>query len=146
MAHRLIVQGLRQKCKLRTTILLFIFKTAIVIGQSAVFSVKYKTIKFPPTKEGEVLKFSYQVKNTGKAPLEIYSADTECSCTDVILPADKILPGQFGIIQVVFDTKGKYYFQNRIIYLNTNSRRRRELVRFKVFIEPSPERELEKNP
>ena len=108
--------------------------------------MKYKTIKFPPTPEGEVLKFSYEVKNTGKAPLEIYSAETECSCTDVILPADKILPGNFGTIKVVFDTKGKYYFQNRHIYLNTNSRRQKELVRFKLFVEPSPDRELEKDP
>ena len=138
---------LLQKCNLRTTTLLFILlKTAIVIGQSAVFSVKYKTIKFPPTQEGEVLKFSYEIKNTGKAPLEIYSAETECSCTEVILPQDKILPGQFGIVKVIFDTKGKYYSQNRLIYLNTNSRRQKELVRFKVFVEPSPERELEKDP
>ena len=108
--------------------------------------MKYKTIKFPPTQEGEVLKFSYEVKNTGKAPLEIYSAETECSCTDVILPTDKILPGNFGTIKVVFDTKGKYYFQNRHIYLNTNSRRQKELVRFKVFVEPSPDRELKKDP
>jgi len=108
--------------------------------------VKYKTIKFPPTQEGEVLKFSYEVKNTGKAPLEIYSAETECSCTEVILPVDKILPGNFGIVKVIFDTKGKYYSQNRLIYLNTNSRRQKELVRFKVFVEPSPERELEKDP
>ena len=136
-----------QKCNLKHTILLLIlFKTAIVFGQSAVFSVKYKTIKFPPTQEGEVLKFSYEVKNTGKAPLEIYSAETECSCTDIILPTDHILPGNFGTIKVVFDTKGKYYFQNRPIYLNTNTRRQKELVRFKVFIEPSPERQLEKDP
>ena len=136
-----------QKYNLRNTILLFIIiNTAVVFGQSAVFSVKYKTIKFPPTQEGEVLKFSYEVKNTGKAPLEIYSAETECSCTEVILPVDKILPGHFGIVKVVFDTKGKYYSQNRLIYLNTNTRRQRELVRFKVFVEPSPERELEKDP
>ena len=121
-------------------------KTAIVFGQSAVFSVKYKTIKFPPTQEGEVLKFSYEVKNTGKAPLEIYSAETECSCTEVILPTDQILPGHFGIIKVTFDSKGKYYSQNRLIYLNTNSRRKKELIRFKVFLEPSPDRELEKDP
>ena len=123
-----------------------LLKTAFVIGQSAVFSVNYKTIKFPPTREGEVLEFSYEVKNIGKAPLEIFSAETECSCTKVILPTDKILPGCFGLVKVVFDTKGKYYSQNRLIYLNTNSRRRRELLRFKVFVEPSPKRTIEKDP
>lgn len=112
----------------------------------AVFSVKYKTIKFPPTKEGEILSFSYEVKNTGKIPLEIYSSETECSCTDVILPSESIPPGGFGNIKVVFDTQGKYYFQNRMIYLNTNSRKKRELVRFKVYIEPDPSRQLDQNP
>jgi hypothetical protein len=138
---------LLQKCNLRNTFLLILFfKTAIVFGQSAVFSVKYKTIKFPPTQEGEVLKFSYEVKNTGKVPLEIYSSETECSCTEVTLPTEAIPPGHFGSVKVVFDTKGKYYFQNRIIYLNTNSRREKELVRFKVYVEPAPERKLEKDP
>tara|TARA_B100001287_G_scaffold181440_1_gene153005 strand:- start:1191 stop:1610 length:420 start_codon:yes stop_codon:yes gene_type:complete len=138
---------LLQKINLRYLAFLIIaFNTAVVPGQKAVFSVKYKTIKFPPTQEGEVLKFSYEVKNTGKAPLEIYSSETECACTEVILPKDQILPGDFGIIKVIFDTKGKYYSQNRLIYLNTNSRRKKELVRFKVFVIPSPERELENEP
>lgn len=137
---------LLQKCKLRSTVvLLILFKTALVFGQAAVFSAKYKTIKFPPTPEGEVLKFSYEIKNTGKAPLEIYSSETECSCTEVVLP-EKILPGQFGTIDVVFDTKGKYYFQNRLIYLITNTRKEKELVKFKVYVEPSPERGLDKEP
>ena len=42
-----------------------IFKTALVFGQVAVFSAKYKTVKFPKTKEGEQLKFSYEIKNKG---------------------------------------------------------------------------------
>jgi len=144
---QLIVQVLPQKCKLRSTLLLIIlFKTALVFGQVAVFSVKYKTIKFPNTAEGEVLKFSYEIKNNGKSALEIYSSETECSCTEVTLPSEKILPGEFATIKVVFDTKGKYYFQNRMIYLNTNTRKGKELLRFKVFVEPDPERVFPKDP
>ena len=137
----------QQKCNLKVQLLLILLcKTALVFGQAAVFSVKYKTIKFPPTPEGEVLSFSYEVKNTGKIPLEIYSSETECSCTDVIIPTESIPRGGFGTVKVIFDTQGKYYFQNRMIYFNTNSRKKRELVRFKVYVEPDPKRQLDQNP
>ena len=119
-------------------LILIVLKTAFVFGQVAVFSAKYKTVKFPKTPEGEQLKFSYEIKNKGKAPLELYSWEAECTCTDVILPSEPILPGQFGTIDVVFDTNGKYFFQNRIIYIETNSRKKKELLRFKVFVEPKP--------
>ena len=104
----------------------------------AVFSAKYKTVKFPKTPEGKELKFSYEIKNKGKAPLELYSSESECSCTSVSLPEQKIMPGEFGTIDVVFDTNGKYFFQNRIIYIHTNTRKKKELLRFKVFVEPKP--------
>jgi hypothetical protein len=124
-------------------LILIVLKTAFVFGQVAVFSAKYKTIKFPKTPEGEQLNFSYEIKNKGKAPLELYSWEAECTCTDVILPSDPILPGEFATIDVVFDTNGKYFFQNRIIYIKSNSRKKRELLRFKVFVEPKP---LEEKP
>ena len=104
----------------------------------AVFSAKYKTVKFPKTKEGEQLKFSYEIKNKGKAPLEMYSWEAECTCTYVILPTEAINPGEFATIDVVFDTNGKYFFQNRLIYIQTNTRKKREVLRFKVFVEPKP--------
>jgi len=124
-------------------LVLIVLKTAFVFGQVAVFSAKYKTIKFPKTPEGEQLNFSYEIKNKGKAPLELYSWEAECTCTDVILPSDPILPGEFATIDVVFDTNGKYFFQNRIIYIKSNSRKKRELLRFKVYVEPKP---LEEKP
>jgi len=119
-------------------LILIVLKTAFVFGQVAVFSAKYKTIKFPKTPEGELLSFSYEIKNKGKAPLELYSWEAECTCTDVMLPTEPILPGQFATIDVIFDTNGKYFFQNRIIYIKSNSRKKRELLRFKVFVEPKP--------
>ena len=122
----------------RLILILIFLKTALVFGQVAVFSAKYKTVKFPKTKEGGQLKFSYEIKNKGKAPLELYSWEAECTCTDVILPTEAIKPGEFATIDVVFDTNGKYFFQNRLIYIQTNTRKKREVLRFKVFVEPKP--------
>tara|TARA_B100001287_G_scaffold182256_1_gene153703 strand:+ start:115 stop:510 length:396 start_codon:yes stop_codon:yes gene_type:complete len=121
-----------------TLLIIIVLKTALVFGQVAVFSPKYKTIKFPKTLEGKELKFSYEIKNKGKVPLELYSSETECSCTTVKLPDEKIMPGHFGTIDVLFDTNGKSFFQNRIIYIHSNTRKRKEILRFKVFVEPKP--------
>ena len=49
---------------------------------------------------------------------------------------EAIKPGEFATIDVVFDTNGKYFFQNRLIYIQTNTRKKREVLRFKVFVEP----------
>lgn len=110
--------------------------TAPVLTQRAVFYAANKTIRFPKTTEGEKLKYRYVVKNTGKAPLEFYGFEAECTCTDVTLPKESIKPGDQAFINVVFDTNGKYYFQDRIIYLSTNTRKKREKLRFKVFVTP----------
>lgn len=104
--------------------------------QRAVFYAPNKTIKFPKTREGEQLKYRYIVKNIGKAPLEFYGFEAECTCTEVTLPTNAIKPGEQDFIYVTFDTKGKYYFQDRIIYLSTNTRKKIEKLRFKVFVIP----------
>lgn len=117
-------------------ILLSILITAPVFTQRAVFYAPSKTVRFPKTKEGEVLKYRYIVKNIGKAPLEFYGFEAECTCTEVTLPKGSIKPGDQDFIDVVFNTNGKYYFQDRIIYLSTNTRKKREKLRFKVFVIP----------
>jgi hypothetical protein len=54
------------------------------------------------------------------------------------LPEGQIAPGQQGRIEVSFDTNGKYYFQDRIISLETNTKRKHEKLRMKVYVEPKP--------
>lgn len=105
-------------------------------AQSAVFSVPYRTAKFPKTSEGKIIHSTYLVTNKGKSPLIIYSSETECSCTEVELPASPIEPGNTGKIEVYFNTSGKYFYQDRLITLTTNSRKRVERLRLKVFVIP----------
>lgn len=122
---------------MKATLLIFTFLiTALGFGQVAVFNVKYPTVKFPKTKEGTKLNFIYEFSNDGNTPLEFYSFETECTCTEVELPNSAIPPGEKGRITVNFDTNGKYYYQDRTIYLITNTKRKREKLRFKVFVEP----------
>jgi hypothetical protein len=110
--------------------------TAAAFGQSAVFSVNYRIAKFPKTQEGRILHYTYIVTNKGKVPLTIFEAQTECSCTEVILPKKPIAPGEKDRIEVFFDTNGKYFFQDRLIILKTNTRRKKEKLRLRVFVVP----------
>jgi hypothetical protein len=122
---------------LKTPIVLFIILiTAPVLSQRAVFFAANKSIRFPKTNEGEILKYRYYVKNIGKAPLEFYDFEAECTCTEVNLPSKPINPGEGEFIDVTFNTNGKYFFQDRVIYLATNTKRKREKLRFKVFVVP----------
>ncbi len=129
----------QQTINLKTAFLVFtLFITAIGFGQVAVLNFKYQTVKFPKTNEGAKLHYIYEFSNDGKADLEFYSFEAECTCTEVKLPNSPIKPGESGRIEVSFDTNGKYYYQDRTIYLLTNTRKKREKIRFKVFVEPKP--------
>ena len=122
-------------------LLIFTFQNK-VLAQYPVFYTKYSTIKFPKTDEGVQLTYLYKITNKGDAPLEIYDFEAECSCTKVMLPEKPIEPGKTGEIVVVFDTNGKYFYQDRTIFLKTNTKRREEKLRFKVFVKPKEENRM----
>ena len=115
--------------------------SAFCHSQKAAFYVKKKTITFPKTQEGEQLKYRYRIYNTGKEPLIISSYETECSCTQVILPEKEIDPDDFDFIEVRFDTNGKYYYQDRKINLIANTKKKRHYLRFKVYVVPKKKNE-----
>jgi hypothetical protein len=121
-------------------IALIILKSAIGFGQSADFFVEKPLHKFPKTVEGPVLEHTYTVTNQGTAPLIISEYKVACPCTKVVLP-DTIAPGASAEIKLTFDTKGKYYQQDRKIILFTNSKKPIQELRFKVYVIPKDESE-----
>jgi len=120
-------------------IIIIALNSALVFGQEAEFSINKAVYKFPKTAEGILLKHTYLVTNTGDAPLIILDYKVSCSCTKVILPTKPILPGETFDLVVTFDTNGKYNFQDRIIYLKTNTKKQSHKVRFKVNVIPKDE-------
>ena len=113
------------------------FKTALGFCQEAVFNVKYPVVKFPKTQEGIRRNYVFEFTNTGSEPLEFYSFEVDCPCIEVTIPKYPIKPKEEGRIEVVFDTKGKLYHQDRAIFLITNTSRKREKLRFKIFVVPN---------
>lgn len=116
--------------------LIILVNSALGFTQEAEFSVKGGAHKFPKTNEGEVLEHTFVIKNKGKSPLKIYSYQVECDCTKAVLPESEIAPGSQAFVKVTFDTEGKAYFQDRLVLLTTNTKRKTEKLRFKVNIVP----------
>jgi hypothetical protein len=119
-------------------VLILLMNSAIGLGQSAEFFVKERLHKFPKTLEGVQLKHTYEISNTGKAPLIISSYKVACPCTKVTLPGP-IQPGETGYITLAYDTNGKSYVQDRKIILQTNTLKGEEYLRFKVYVIPNEE-------
>ncbi len=117
-------------------LIILILNSALGFTQEAEFFVKGSTYKFPDAKEGEQLEHVFTVTNTGKKPLLISAYTVECSCTKAYFPKDPIPPGGSSQLKITFDTEGKSYFQDRIVYFTTNTKRKKEKLRFKVFVSP----------
>ena len=127
------------RMRLFFAIIIIALSSALGFGQAAEFSIDKAVHKFPKTYEGVLLEHEFKLTNTGDAPLIISDYKVECSCTKAYLPNNPILPGESFLLKVTFDTKGKYNFQDRIIYLKTNTKKKTEQLRFKVNVIPKNE-------
>jgi len=110
--------------------------STVVFSQSAKIDVDKATVKFEKTVEGKLLEHFYLVTNTGTAPLIISDYKVSCPCTKILLPTEPILPGETFKLKLTFDTKGKYYQQDRAIYLQTNTIKGTFKLRMKVNVIP----------
>lgn len=125
--------------RLYFAIIIIAFSSASGFGQMAELSIDTPVHKFPKVYEGVVLEHTFVITNTGEAPLLISDYEVECSCTHAELPKQPILPGDSYNLKITFDTKGKYYFQDRIIYLKANTKKQSHSLRFKVNVIPKNE-------
>lgn len=80
---------------------------------------------FGEVEYGEIMKYTFKVKNLGEAVLEIKRVATSCACTKAEIVKEKINPGEETELLVTYDTgamsgphgKGS---QERIIYVKSN--------------------------
>ena len=70
--------------------------------------------------QGESVKYAFKFTNTGSDPLIITSAKGSCGCTVPEWPREPIAPGDNGVIDVKFNSKGKKGKQNKRVTLITN--------------------------
>ena len=76
---------------------------------------------FGTVDDGEKVRHTYKFKNTGNEPLIISSAKGSCGCTVPKWSSDPIAPGQTGVIDVEFDSKGKPGKQTKRVTVTANT-------------------------
>jgi hypothetical protein len=91
---------------------------------------------FGTVKEGQVVEYTYTVKNTGEAPLIIQNAQPSCGCTAPDWTKEPIPVGGTGFVKAKFDTNGKPNIQNKSITVTANTWPKQTVLRFKAMVTP----------
>jgi hypothetical protein len=94
------------------------------------------THDFGVIKEGDVVNYSFSVKNTGEAPLLIENARPSCGCTVPDWTKTPIPPGGTGFVKVKFDSNGKPGMQNKNITVSANTWPAQTVLRFTANVTP----------
>jgi hypothetical protein len=81
--------------------------------------------------QGEMVKYSFRFTNTGYADLLISKVSTSCGCTVGNFPKNPIPPGESGLIEVIFDSRGRKGFQNKTITVLSNTSPNKTMLRIK---------------
>ncbi len=90
-------------------------------GPTTVMKFEHTDFDYGTVKEGEKVSHTYTFTNTGNEPLIISSAKGSCGCTVPKWPSEPIAPGAKGVIDVVFDSKGKPGKQAKRVTVNANT-------------------------
>lgn len=72
--------------------------------------------------EGEQAAFTFKYKNTGTADLIIKDAYSTCGCTVPDYSKEPIKPGEYGKLEVVFNSAGRRGMQYKRITLKLNTK------------------------
>jgi hypothetical protein len=91
---------------------------------------------FGKIKEGDVVEHTFQVTNTGDAPLIIQNASASCGCTVPDWTKTPIEKGGKGFVKATFNSSGKSGVQNKTITLTANTWPKQAVLRFKANIIP----------
>jgi hypothetical protein len=106
--------------------LLTLFAFAVVFNVQAqvagpVITFTESSVNFGDLTQGDKVSHTFQLKNTGTAPLIISNVAATCGCTVPSWPKDPIAPGQSAEIQVSFNSAGKVGAQNSVVRIYSNA-------------------------
>ncbi|MBP6624670.1 MAG: DUF1573 domain-containing protein [Chitinophagaceae bacterium] len=97
-----------------------------------IFSFVEETHDFGTLKEGPVVSYDFEFKNTGKEPLIIQSCSASCGCTTPEWTKTPIMPGQKGKLTVKYNTQGRVGTFNKTVYIASNAKCDKE--RYEIYI------------
>ncbi len=85
--------------------------------------------------QGEIVKYTFHFKNTGKTDLKITRVSTSCGCTVGKYPHGLVKPGEEGDVEVTFNSAYKMGYQNKSVMLLANTKPERTVLRIKAVVE-----------
>lgn len=116
-------KGFRQMKKILLTTLGALFSITLLLAQQGGPVAKFDKDVFDfgkiEEKVGKVTA-TFNFTNVGNAPFIINRVQTSCGCTAAEYPKKPVLPGEKGVIKVVYNTEGRVYPFNRKITIFSN--------------------------
>jgi hypothetical protein len=91
------------------------------LKDSTSVQVMQTTYTFGTATEGQKIEHNFSFKNTGNKPLVIIKATASCGCTIADKPEQPILPGDTGLIKVIFNSTGKRGHNHKTITVESNA-------------------------
>ncbi len=82
-------------------------------------------------KSGKSENFIYEIKNTGKEPLILYTVQVSCTCTKVDYPKKPIMPGESAELKVKYDPEKTLGTFHKAVQIFANTQSNRHIVAFK---------------
>lgn len=92
---------------------------------------------FGTINEGDQVTYTYKFKNTGEVPLIIENVRPSCGCTSPNWSKEPIPVGGEGVVEVLFNSKGKPNAQNKTVTVTANTWPTTTVLRFKTFVTPA---------
>ncbi|PSR52908.1 hypothetical protein AHMF7605_04885 [Adhaeribacter arboris] len=76
---------------------------------------------FGNIKQGDVVEYTFNFKNTGNQPLLISDVGVTCGCTATDYTKEPVAPGKSGFVKAKFNSAYKSGMQNKIITIKSNA-------------------------
>lgn len=70
--------------------------------------------------EGDVVKHTFVIKNTGNAPLKIDKVRASCGCTAAVTKEKEVPPGGTTELEVQFDSKNRFGKDSKTVQVHSN--------------------------
>jgi hypothetical protein len=111
---------------------------SVPTGPTTTIEFKETTYNFGEIKQGDKAEHTFTFTNTGKEPLILSNVKASCGCTVPKWPREPIAVGKSGVINVVFNSKGKRNAQNRKVTVTANTDPKNSYIYMKGNVKTPP--------
>jgi len=88
-----------------------------------------ESFDFGKIKQNKPVTVEFEVTNIGNAPLLLVKVEPACNCTTSDYTKSPIMPGQKGMVKVVFDAKNLGNF-SKSVNVTTNAKESLTIIKF----------------